>query len=580
LEKRGSWRAGKKKKEAEEAQRIAVKPETQACRVTRSNFSDAKIERIIRSKIPGYDPFRDAGDCVFDFDAARSIIRFFHCSLRHCKGPIAGQPFLLEEWQIAVLANAFGWKRPNGRRRYRKIFLFVPRKNGKSPIAAGGVLYLIMEDGERGAEVYGAARVYKQASVIWSYASGMVKQDPALDEKCSIFKGQSRSIEYVDPDGFQSIYRVLAADALSEHGQNTSGYVIDEVHALADGEMIDVLETSTGARPQPLGFYISTSDFERPVSPCNDMHKYASGVRDGLVDNPYFLPVIFEAGRDDNWADPAVWARANPNLGISLTTEYMEEQCKKAQATPAFENTFKRLNLNIRTEQDVRWIVKGKWDACVGEVDAKALEKQTCYGGLDLATTSDITCLVLAFPQDRGIKLLAFYWVPQETVAIRDKRDRTTYQKWVDQGIIRTTPGDMTDYGFVRKDINELADTYGIKQIAVDRVFQGAQLSHELEQDGMDVLAFGQGFRSMAAPTSEFDRLIRAGELEHGGCPVLSWHASNVSVRLDDAGCMKPSKVKSTEKIDGIVSAIMAVGLCMAHEEKKSVYATRGVIAL
>ncbi|MCH8851198.1 MAG: terminase large subunit [Planctomycetes bacterium] len=493
---------------------------------------------------------------------------------------MAGEPFVLEEWQIGVFANAFGWKRPSKKRRYRKIFLFVPRKNGKSPMAAGVVLYLLLEDGERGAEVYGAARTYKQASVIWSYASGMVRQEPSLDGKCSIFKGQSKSIEYIDPGGFQSIYRVLASDALSEHGQNTSGYCVDEMHALPDGEMIDVLETSTGAREQPLGFYISTSDYEHPNSPCNDMHEYASKVRDGLVDNPYFLPVIFEAGRDDDWTDPEVWARANPNLGVSLTLEYMEEQCKKAQATPVFENTFKRLNLNIRTAQDVRWIQKDKWDACVGEVDATALEKQTCYAGLDLATVSDITAFILAFPVGSKVKLLCFYWVPEDTATQRDKHDRTTYQKWITQGIIRTTPGDMTDYGFVRRDINEIGNRFGIRKIAVDRLFQGAQLGHELAQDGFDVQACGQGFHDMAAPTAHFDRLIRAGVLEHGSCPVLNWMASNVSVNLDPTGSMKPDKVKSSEKIDGIVAAIMAVGLCMAHEERPSVYADRGLLSL
>ena len=535
------------------------------------------LDKIIL-KIPAYDPHAQAGDCVFDPKTAKKAIRFFEQELRHVKGAKARTPFLLERWQQAIIANLFGWKRPDGTRRYRQTFIFVPRKNGKTPMAAGIVLYALLEDGEPGAEVYGAASEYKQASLVFEHAAGMVRQNPDLIERCKLYTGQAKAIQ-VNEDF--STYRVISKEASSAHGFNTHAYVVDEVHALDDGELIETLETSTGARRQPLGVYITTSDYEREGSPCNAKYDYACKVRDGVIDDPSYLPVIFEADKDDDWTDPAVWGKSNPNLGVSVSREYLEAACKKAQATPAFENTFKRLHLNIRTEQDVRWLAMPAWDACAGKpLDLADYRGRKCWCGLDLASTRDLTALVMVFPEGNDVyTLIPWFWIPENTAREREKRDRVPYAQWIREGWIRTAGDKSVDYAAIRRDVNRLVDDHGIsiQEIAADRLFQGEQLVHELSQDGFCAFAFGQGFVSMAGPTKRFEELVAQGNIRHGGNPVLRWHASNVAVEIDAAGNMKPSRRKSTEKIDGIVAAIMAIGRTVIREERQSVYQTRGL---
>lgn len=536
------------------------------------------LDGTIRS-LPGYDPFLQAGDCVFDPKAARKAIAWIETNLSHVRGELARKPLLLARWQRAIVSNLFGWKRPDGSRRYREAFLFLPRKQGKSVLAAALLLLLLFEDGEAGAEIYGAASEFKQACHVFDSARGMVVQNPELTERCTIYKGASKAIQLKDDF---STYRVLTSESASAHGGNTSAYAIDEVHALSDNELIEVLETSTGARRQPLGIFISTSDFEREGSPCNALHDRACKVRDGIIDDPSFLPVIYEAGKDDDWTDPRVWAKANPNLGVSVGREYIRSMCQKAVDSPAFENTFKRLHLNIRTAQDVRWLKMTRWDACAGEpLDIADFKGQKAWTGLDLSATRDLTAWVLCFPEADGrLALVPIFWIPADTARERGKKDRVPYLEWIAQGLIRTTPGDAVDYDTIRRDVNAIIDEnkIDVQAIALDRLFQGDQLGRQLKEgDGLPVSAHGQGFLSMAAPTKRFEELILDGTIHHGGNPVLRWHASNVSVEIDAAGNMKPSRRKSSEKIDGIVSAIMAAGLGAARIVKRSVYEDRGL---
>lgn len=526
---------------------------------------------------------------MFNMAAARKAVEFFHNDLCHVKGAKAGTPFYLERWQQAIIGNLFGWIRSDGTRRYREAFIFVPRKNGKTPMAAGIILLGLFEDGEPCAEVYGAASEFGQASKVFEHARGMVLRNPRLRDRAKICSGQSdRSIQLTEDF---STYAVVSSKPGSRHGDNTHLYVIDEVHTLPDSELIEVFETSTAARRQPLGVLITTSDYERPGSPCNAKYDYACKVRDGSRDpskgiqDPAFLPVIYEAARDADWTKESTWKIANPNLGVSVSLDHIRAACKRAQESPASENTFRRLHLNQRTEQAVRWLPMDKWDLCAGEpLNLEDYAGRPCWAGLDLATTRDLTALVLAFPNDDGvIDLLPIFWIPEVTAAERAKRDnRIQYLEWIREGYIRETPGAETDYDIVRRDINALEEMgIQIEQIAADRKFQGAQLVHQLSSDGFETLAFGQGFYDMPAPTKRFEELVLSGKLRHGGNPVLRWHASNASVALDEAGNMKPDRKRSSEKIDGIVAAIMAIRGIMVREEKKpSVYETRGIITL
>ncbi len=505
---------------------------------------------------------------------------FFHEDLTHVKGALARQPFILEDWESAIIVNLFGWMHPKtGLRRYREALVMVGRKNGKTPMAAGILLYTLFRDDEPGAEVYGAASEYKQASLVFEHARGMVFQNSELRASCQVYNGQAKSVQLGEETGF-STYRVISSDAYSSHGYNTHAAVVDELHTQANRDLVDALMTSTGAREQPLVVYITTSDFEREGSICNEKHAYACQVRDGIITDRSFLPVIYEASRDDDWTDPKVWAKANPNMGVSVSREYLERECKRAQDLPTYENTFKRLHLNIRTEQDIRWLSMDQWDAGDGAVDPASLEGAMCFAGLDLATTTDVAALVLLFPGDDGtFDVLPYFWAPKDGATKRQKRDRVPYLTWARQGFLELTDGNVVDYDVIRKRVKELSETYNIRELAIDR-WNSTQLQTQLMGDGLEVVKFGQGFASMTAPSKELEKLVLGCKLRHGGNPVLRWMASNVSVEQDAAGNLKPSKKKSTEKIDGIVSLVMALGRALESDgnDGKSVYEDRGVL--
>lgn len=520
--------------------------------------------------LPAYDPFKDAGDCWFDRQAARAAILFFHNELRHFKGEVAGQPFYLERWQMAIVANLFGWKRADGCRRYRVLCLLCGRKNGKTPLAAGIILYLLFEDREAGAEIYSAGREYKQASKAFEYARGMLIQNEDLMSRCRIYgtsaAAQNRCVELPPATG-SSFFRPIASDPDAAYCFNTHAYVIDELFTQNDRRLVEALETSTANRRQPLGLYLSTADFDRD-SICNEKHDYARSVRDEGGD-PYFLPVIFEALKDDDIQDRSTWQKANPNLGVSVAEEYLRREARRASRDPAYRATFKRVHLCIRTSAALPGIPADGWARCARvEVDPVKLKGRECWGGLDLASTSHSNALVLLFPEAKGAySALAWFWLPERTVAEWEQRGKSRYRVWAGRGILRVIPGDTTDYGVIRRDLRIIGETHRIRELAVDRLYQGAQLCTDLQADGFEVIAFGQGFLSMAAPTKQFRELVLAGKMWHGNNPCLNWHAGNCSVLADPAGNLKPNRLKLHAPIDGIVSCIMALGRAMLRAQ-------------
>ena len=570
-------------RKAKESEAEAKRPKLKPAKVP----SAKRVEAICRQAVAGFDAFATAGPGErFDANAAQAVVRFFHEELSHVKGRRAGQPFALEEWQIWTVGNLFGWRQSDGTRRFRECLIFIPRKNGKTPLAAGILLYLLFCDNEPGAEIYGAAEKYKTAGFAFSHAAGMVRQNPRLAERCRVYKGQAQSIQLIaHPDNVDEIstYVVVGADHSEGHGYNTHAAVIDELHLQPTRELVDQFLTSTASadRVQPLILYITTSDYERPGSICNEKHDYATKVRDwvpGFQDRT-FLPVIFEATREDDWTSETTWAKANPNLGVSVSLDYLKKECEKAKESSAYENTFKRLHLNIRTEQDIRWLSMERWDSCSDAIDLSKLAGCRCYAGLDLAATSDLTAFVLIFDLDGVWYVVPYFWVPEDCAEKRSRKDRVPYSEWVKAGLMETTPGDMTDYATIRRRIGEIGEEFPILELAVDRLFQGGQLASELQADGHNIIAFGQGFAAMAGPTNELERLVLSRGLQHGGHPVLRWMASNVTVEMDAYGNKKPSKKKSTEKIDGIVSLIMAIGRATIGEGE-SPYEARGVFSI
>lgn len=530
--------------------------------------------------LPGFDPFRAPGDAWFDAQAAKDAIEFIHECIRHVEGSLAGQLLQLEPWQRCIIANLFGWKRKDrkGRevRRFRKLFLYVPRKNGKTPLAAAIALYVLFCDNEAGQQNYLAAADRTQAGMLFRQCKGMVEQEEEMDSRCRMYggkaeAGQSRSLVRED-DG--SFLRVISADADTKHGGNSHLVIVDELHTQPDRELVDVLATSMASanRRQPLFILITTADFDRP-SICNEELEYAKKVRDGIIDDPALLPAVYETPDDADWKDPAVWRAANPNLGVSVSEEYLEAEAKKAAENPAYELTFRRLHLNQKTRTLSKVIDLAAWDDCGEEVDAESLKGRPCYGGLDLARVCDLSALALLFPpreEGERWKVLMRFWVPEDDMRQRSKRDRVPYDAWARMKLIVATPGNMTDFAFIEDCIVKTAGEFDLRELAFDRTFADAMISR-LMDEGVNMVAFGQGFLSMGPAMAEFLRMLKGKLFQHGGNPVLRWCLSNLVARQDPAGNLKPDKEKSVERIDGAVALVMAVGRAMLDPDAMSV---------
>ena len=491
--------------------------------------------------------------------AANFAVRFFHENLTHSKGELGGKPFLLEPWQQHYIRTLFGTLRPDGLRQYRTSLLAIPRKNGKSSLCAGIALKL-MFDGEPGAEIYSCAADRDQARLVFEMAKVCVENSPKLRQRLRVFRNS------IVREETHTVYRALSAEAFTKHGLNAHGVIFDELHAQPDRELVDVMSTSMGARRQPLLVYITTAGYDRR-SVCWDIWKYAEAVAAGTIDDPTFLPAIYAAAPDDDWRDEAVWRRCNPNLGVSVKLDYLQHEAARAVEMPSYENAFRQLHLNQWTEQDVRWLRLDQWEQ--GNVPCPVvLDGRECWAGLDLATTFDTTALVLLFPLEDGrYWVQPHYWIPEENMRDRVRRDRVPYDMWARQGHLKTTPGNVTDFDQVRADINAIAAKYNIRQVAIDR-WNATQLANQLQGDGVSVVGYGQGYGSMSGPAKVLESLVVSGKLLHGGHPVLAWQAGNVAIQRDSSGNIKPSKAKSTERIDGVVSLVMALGVQASQEIK------------
>lgn len=515
--------------------------------------------------------------CWFDERAALAAERFFERVIRHTKGKWAGQPFALQPWQRdEIIRPIFGWKRRDGSRRYRRAYIEIPRKQGKSTISSGVALLLLLADGEPGAEIYSAAADRAQAAIVFDQAKQFVEGSPLLSKELRVYRN------HISAPRTNSIYRVLSADAFTKHGLNAHGIVFDELHAQPNRELWDVLATSMGARRQPLMVAITTAGYDRN-SICWEQHEHARRVIDDPAFDPEYFGFIAAAEEGDDWTSPATWRKANPSLGVTVTEEYLAGECQRALASPAYQNTFRRLYLNQWTQQETRWIDMTAWDGCGGQA-LPDLAGRACWAGLDLASTTDIAALVLAFPpaeEGEPVWLLPFFWIPAENMVERERRDRVPYSTWVRQGLVTATPGNVIDYGYIRNQVNELAALYDVREVAYDP-WNATQLSIELMGDGINMVEMRQGFASLSGPSKELLRLVLSQGVAHGGNAVLRWMADNTAARQDPAGNVKPDKAKSTGRIDGIVASVMAIGRAAAADPTggKSIYEERGVLTL
>lgn len=482
----------------------------------------------------------------------------------------------LDEWQKEMIIRPlFGWiDSETGLRRYRRCLVFIPRKNGKSTLGAAVALYLCAADGEAGAEIYSAAADREQARLIHSIAKGMIENNPELSSK---FKLYQNSIVYPKNNSY---YHVLSADVSNKHGKNAHGIIFDELHTQPSRDLWDVLTTSVGSRRQPVILSFTTAGYDRETI-CYEQYEYAKKVRDGILVDDQFLPVIYESDPQDDFSAPEVWAKCNPNLGGSLKREYIISEATRAVNEPSYENTFRRLQLNQWTTQDVKWISDEDWMKCnLSPVSLDQFKGMKCRAGLDLASVRDTCAFVLDFKDRNDVHtVIPFFFVPE--MAIKERQSQSiNYDVWVKQGMMIVTPGNVTDYDFIRKKINEIGKTVQIDSIEYDR-YNASQLIINLQADGFTCNPFGQGFVSMSTPTKELEKLILSGQLNHGGNPVLRWQFSNIAIQEDAAGNIKIAKDKCKEKVDGCVAMVMAIGGHLTHkDETKSPYLTRGVRTL
>ena len=505
----------------------------------------------------------------YDEDRADRAVRFIE-NLKHTKGRWAGKRFWLLPWQEQIIRDVFGIVDENGHRQFRTAYVEIPKKNGKSELAAAVALYLLYADNEPSAEVYGAAADRQQASIVFDVARQMVDMTPALVKRSKIMAAGKRIVNYANA-GF---YQVLSAEVGTKHGLNVSGLVLDELHAQPNRQLYDVLTKGSGdAREQPLYFLITTAGTDRE-SICYEVHMKAVDILADKKIDPSFYPVVYGLPDDADWNDEANWYMANPSLGHTIKIDRVRAAYQDALENPAEENVFRQLRLDQWVGSSVAWIPEHVYDKGDRPIDMESLKGRDCYAGLDLSSTSDITAFVMVFPpetEDENYIVLPHFWLPRETLQLRVRRDHVPYDVWEKQGLFHITEGNVVDYNFVRKTIGELAEQYHICEIGVDR-WNATQLITDLDGDGFTMVPIGMGFKDMSPGMKELYKLLLEGKITHGGNPILRWMAGNVVAEIDAAENIKPSKKKATEKIDGIVALIMGLDRCIRHEIKGSVY--------
>lgn len=517
------------------------------------------------------------GKYYFDKEAAQRAVDFFEVWLKHTTGAFAGKLFKLQHWQKEELVKPlFGWKRKkDGYRRFRKAFVFIPKKNGKTTLCGGLGLYLTGADGEMRARVYCAATEKEQAKLVFNEAVDMVDLNNELSK---VFVTNRSQIYF---PATRSSFVPMSKETKSKHGINAHGVIFDELHALKDAELYEVMTKGSGAaRKQPLQITITTAGYDQN-SICYEEYKHAKNVLEDEKIDEQLLVVIYEADKNDDWTDPKVWRKANPSLGSIISEEYLKEECDVAKDQPRYENTFKRLHLNMWTSQVTRWLNLDRWLGCEKKFSEKDLKGRICYGGLDMSSTQDLSAFVLAFPSDEGIYLLPYFFLPREGLRKKEIRDKVPYSLWEASGFIYTTPGETIEYEAVYNFIVEKCKMFDVKDVGYDP-FNATMLVQYLEKARVSMVTISQNFSSISAPTKEFERLILSKRIIHNGNPVMNWMVDNVELRTGPNGVVAPNKPAEKagvqKRIDGVVAAIMATDrVCRNTMKRTSVYKTRGL---
>ena len=523
----------------------------------------------------------------FDFAKADAAVKLFPTIFRLTEDRFAGKPFRLGAWQEVIVRLLIGWKAPTevideqtGEltsvhvRIFRRLMLWVPRKNGKSEFLAALSLLFFAVDGVVGGQGFVFARDEKQAKIIFDKMKAMISMSPQFGDT-QVFK---KSI-YLPK--IRALFELLSGKAEGKHGKSPTVITGDEMHEWETPDLANFLRQGTGARLEPIELYASTAGVKSNKTGWA-LWEESQSILEGRTDDPSTLVVIFALDPDDDWADEKNWPKANPSLGISPTFQFLRREAAIAKDNPRAEQQFRCYHANQWIDAVVRWLNLKKWDACTADKtvwqkwrDGEGLEGRKCFSAFDVSANQDITARILAFPPDKEVDrwiLSAKFWVPEEIAPLRTKRDRISYDQWVKIGAIEATPGDYVDQSFVQHQLEDDLSRYDVEMIGYDP-WNAVKLYTDMVKGGVDeerFLKMRQGIPTLGEPTKLFERLVMAGKLDHGGHPVLRWMAGNAAVKFDDNLNYAPTKKKSAEKIDGIVASVMAVGLSMAETEEES----------
>lgn len=508
-----------------------------------------------------------ADGCWIDVAAGERVCQFFSAFLCHSKGQWAGKQFALEPWERDIIVPVFAWKRADGTRRFRYLDVWVAKKNGKSAIASGLSLYMLVADGEAGAEVYNAAADRDQASIVFNEAANMVRSSPFLSRRLTIIQSLKR-IVYADQ---AAVLRALTSATGTKEGLNASSITFDELHAWKDRALFDTLRYAGAARRQPLFVTISTAG-EARESIGYEQYKLGRCLLDGTVEDTTRFVYIAEATKKDDWSKEETWRKANPNWGVSINPVEFREAFEEARQSPTKENTFRRYRLNQWTSQDVRWLNVERWNALNTGRKRDELKGRRCFAGLDLSSKLDLTALSLVFPDDiGGYDVASWFWMPEATARSKQERNKTPWLRWADAGWITLIPGEQIDHKVIRAALKQLGKDYQIEEVAFDPWTAEQFRIDAVDLDGVPEDLFTevrQGFKTMSEPTKEFERLILAADIRHDDNPVLTHCVDNVAIKMDEAGNIKPNKQKSGDRIDGVVATIMALSRAMLSENR------------
>jgi phage terminase large subunit-like protein len=494
--------------------------------------------------------------------------------LPHVKGPKANTLIFLEPWEVFILVSVFGWViKATGKRRFRKVYIEVPRGNAKSTLSAGVGLYCTAADGEAGAEVFSVATTKDQAKITFEIAQQMAKKSAGFRKRF----GVTVPAHAISQAASMSVFKALASDSDKLDGLNVHLAIIDELHAHPDRGVYDVMETGTGKRDQSLMWCITTAGTDQ-AGVCYEVRGYVLKILAGTVRDDKVFGVVYTLDQGDkkrtppiegdDWTEPASWAKANPNWGVSVMPEVVASLIKEAVETPSKQNNIKTKHLNLWCNADVAWLDIQRYRAA-GDPGLKieSFKGERCWGALDLASKIDVAVALRLFCRIVG-KVRHYYcfpvfWLPEKRVR---ESDNSQYEGWVKQRYIRVTSGDIIDFDAIEAELETWSGQVKLASVAYDP-FQATQMSTHLSAEGFPMLEVGQTVKNLSDPMKQLDAMVRAGRWHHDGNPVMEWMFSNVLAHYDHKDNIFPNKQKPENKIDGPVAAIMALSRAMVEPD-------------